>query len=657
MKYYRILGLVAVAAITLTGCDSTGNASAAAGQAGGVVDTNEPAPVPLPQGLDLGKGNRRTPIPGLPDWSKAGYRGGENLPAAGDYNPDAACRTTPGELAANYGVRADDDADDSLGLQKAIDDIRTSCSPKASFTKLSLIILPAGTLTVTRQLWVDADYLTIRGAGHSTRVVFRPDENTRYDTLTKDGSQWDQDAMTCGKGPKGGWIWPGRGLFRVQSQEIEKSYVDGCREPNRQDLVKGTVNAHWKAGLKLAPKPGDGEYSARAGDTVVHVAKADGDLKPGALVNVRAANTMKMYEEQKALPTEHKLQNLHMRQRIHRVAAVEGKTVTLDGPLEFDVPIKSTSDGAPEIEGAEYESKLAPLADPVIGVGFESFSFTQDMKGLPKAGGGSYDDLTPEKVRNDYGNFAPEYAMHGIVFKWAADGFVRNMKIEMTGSHPVVTEEARNLAIVNNTFDGAWNKGKGGNGYLRGSRVWDSVYADNISRNLRHFTMQWSASGNVVIRNDLDSDLNMHGGWERRNLFELNTVRIPFAHGPSRCTANCGGEVAGDDGETTWYPIWWGAGRKAVKWSGATGPQNVFFNNAMAKQSVQGGPFADYRPNGGDAHTVQQYGWGGGRYQHLERDGGPIADWSGGETANYAGRGVDTAATDPAQSLFLRVPR
>ena len=76
--------------------------------------------------------------------------------------------------------------------------MKASCSPSASYTKLSLITLPAGMLNVARQLSVDADYLIVRGAGASTRLVFRPDAGTRYDALTPDGSDWDEDGMTAG---------------------------------------------------------------------------------------------------------------------------------------------------------------------------------------------------------------------------------------------------------------------------------------------------------------------------------------------------------------------------------------------------------------------------------------------------------------------------
>jgi hypothetical protein len=266
---------------------------------------------------------------------------------------------------------------------------------------------------------------------------------------------------------------------------------------------------------------------------------------------------------------------------------------------------------------------------------------TQDMPGL-----------NPANAVNNYGNMSPADQMHGIVFKWAADSWVRGVRAEMTGSHPIVTEEAYRLQIVGNQLDGSWNKGKGGNGYFRGSRVWDSLYAGNTSRNLRHFTFQWSASGNVVIGNDFDSDLNLHGGWERHNLFELNTVRVPYQHRSGSCTANCGEEGGGAPDSSTWFPIWWGAGKKAVKWSGATGPRNVFYRNTMTKQATAGGAFTGYYSV---PDTVYQFGWNGSAYRHLSVSGTPIADWAFNETRDYtAGQGVDASMRFAGPSIFLK---
>ncbi|MGW6708220.1 cellulose binding domain-containing protein [Streptomyces sp. NPDC054956] len=632
----------------------------ASGVAIGVADARPAGPQPATTAsastaaLDLSKANRRTPLTGLYDWSKAGYLGGGDLPGEDRTTPDAACRITPAQLAAQYGVKPGDGADDSAGLQSAIDHIRTDCSPGAGYTRLSLITLPAGVLDVSRQLSVDADYLTVRGAGSGTggtRIVFRPDADTRYDALTPDGSDWDEDGMTSGSA-KGGWIWPGRGLFRVQSRGVHPSYASeyAAAPANRKDLFEGTVNVHWKAGLKLRGKAGDTGFAARAGDTVVPLASG-GSLAAfpvGGLVNVRAANSLKFYAQQNIQPGDGTLQNIHMRQQIFTITAVDSvnRTLTLDKPLEYDVPVNSTSDGSAPIEGAVYDSKAAPLVDPVLGVGFEDFALTQEVPGLDRA----------DAVRN-YGNMAPAQEMHGIVFKWAANSWVRGIRTEMTGSHPIVTEEAYHLQIVDNQLDGSWNKGKGGNGYFRGSRVWDSLYAGNTSRNLRHFTFQWSASGNVVIGNDFDSDLNLHGGWERNNLFELNKVTVPYEHRSANCRSNCGEEGGGGPDASTWFPIWWGAGKKAVKWSGSTGPRNVFFNNTMTKQRTSG---AAYTPYYADHQRIYQFGWngsaaGGGAWQHLDAGGVPIADWAGREQLDYAGgHGVDATRTDTGASLFLK---
>ncbi|MEU8138249.1 hypothetical protein [Streptodolium elevatio] len=587
------------------------------------------------------------------DWSKAGFRSGAPLPGDGAIRSEGQCRITPDVLSGQFGVKANDGKDDTDGIQKAVDQIKSACSPSGSYDKESLIQLPAGQLDITHEIHLDADYLIVRGAGadpaNGTRLVYTPDADTRYDTVTKDGTRWDQDKMEYEDG-SGGWLWPGRGLFRVQSRAVHPDYAkDHDSAPdNRKDLFEGTVNVHWKAGVELREKPGDAGFAARAGDTVVPLARnAELDnLKVGTLVNVRAANSRKFYESMNAAGTGGKdsgMENLHMRQQIFTVTAIDAgaKTVTLDKPLEYDVPVDSVSDGSAPIRNKPYPSKVAPLVDPVLGVGIEALSITQTEEKLDAAA----------SVDN-YGNMDPASAMHGIVLKWAADSWVKGVSMQMTGSHPIVTEEASHLSIVDNTLNGSWNKGKGGNGYLRGSRMWDSLYAGNKAVNLRHFTIQWSASGNVVIGNSFDSDLNLHGGWERHNLFELNKVVVGAGHRPDSCQANCGDEGGSDPDGADWYPIWWAAGPKAVKWSGASGPDNVFFHNEMSKQAAEDGP---YQPYYADPKRIYRFGWDGTAYRPLSVDGTPIADWAGNETKDFTnGQGVDASKTFDGPSIFLK---
>ncbi|ARZ68505.1 hypothetical protein SMD11_2857 [Streptomyces albireticuli] len=656
--------------------DTTPVTSVCAGRPGGSPDALDDA------SQVFAKGNRRGPVGGLPDWSGAGYRGGERLPGSSARTQDPRCRISPSDLKSKYGVSPDDGADDTAGLQKAIDHIRTDCTPGANRGRLSVIELPAGELNVSKQLSVDASYLVIRGQGAASRLVFSPDSATAYDTLDEKGARWDQSSMTykCpGKVGEiigtGGWIWPGRGLFRVQTREVSAKHLRMCGDiskvpENRRDIFEGSVNQHWESGVELSGSSADANYSARQGDKVIRL-KAGTNMsvfKPGGFLWVGAANSLKFYQSQQidTAANAGRLENLHMRQQVFNISSVDaaGGTVTIDKPLEFDLPVNSTSDGSPPLEDGTkgpYPSKVTPLK-MITDVGFEDFSFTQKLDGMPKLGGGRYqadpqcEASKPNCPVHNYGNIAPEYAMHGIVFKWAANSWVRGVRGDMVGSHPVVTEVAKNLQIENNRFDGAWNKGKGGNGYMRGSRVWDSLYASNTTRNLRHFTFQWSSSGNVAIGNDFDSDLNLHGGWERRNLFENNKVNVPYEHASSRCSVNCGGEGGGGDAGT-WWPIYWSAGNKAVKWSGSSGPQNTFFHNVLTKQTKQGGAYELYRPYS-MSDGVFQFGSSSSdpsTFQHLAEGGTPLSDWAGNETKTYTGgQGVNHGLNVPATSLFLK---
>ena len=645
-QHQRQRWFAAAAAVALT-CGTLTAVAAVTGP----VQAAQAATATIP---DLTSANRRAPIPGLPDWSKAGYRGGAPLPGPADINSDAKCQITAAELASQYNVRADG-SDATTGLQAAIDAIRTQCTPSAGYNKLSQITLPEGRITVTRQLGLDASYLLIKGAGQGrTVLVFRPDTNTRYDKLTADGSDWDEDGMTHGASGKGGWVWPGRGLLRVQSREVAPRYAaDYASAPqNRKDIFEGSINQHWASGIPLR------EGSAIGTTQLKLAATANMALfQAGNYLWVGAANSVKFYQQQTVTDTS-KYSNLHMRQQIFQITSVDatGRNLTIDKPLEYDLPLNSTSDGSAAIAGTVYPSRVTPLK-PILGVGIEDLTITQDMTGMPKLAGGTYNLNKADSVHN-YGNMAPEYQLHGIVLKWAVNTWVRRVGTEMTGSHPIVTESAKNIQVQESHLDGSWNKGKGGNGYLRGSRVWDSLYGYNTTRNLRHFTFQWSASNNVAIGNDFDSDLNVHGGWERRNLFENNTVKVPFEHSSKNCQSNCGDEGGDVPDGSTWWPIWWAAGPKAVKWSGSSGPQNVVYNNALSKQTTQNGPYQSYYP---DRQRLYQFGSSSAdptKFQHLAVNGTTIADWAGRETADYTAPngGVNASRTDASGSLFLRSP-
>ncbi|KAF8597456.1 hypothetical protein BDV93DRAFT_513317 [Ceratobasidium sp. AG-I] len=614
--------------------------------------------------VDLTKANRRAPLPNLPDWSGAGFEGGNALPD----DSKVAFTLSAAQLASQYGVVPNDGQDDTAGLQNAINAMNSQSVPAGSYR---LIQLPAGTINLSYMIYVDTSYLIIRGTGNNpsaggTKIVFRPDADTKYDTLVND--RWDLDKMEYSwdffdEANKrifgtavGGWLWPGRSIFRIGSSQVASKYTRQHAEAprNRKELFKGSVNYHWRSDegkVKGWVVSQDKDIAGFSDTTLVHVNVTNTTWVTTADL---ATNDLWIDFLSWGVETDDWFVNSYIFQDwftiTKRGSDAGGPYYQLDRALRFDVYRSSTGDGSTPMEDTETFAKAMPIAHVVHHVGIENLYMTHEIDGL-----------TPESAQRNYGNLAPEQAMHGIVFRYARDSWVRNIQTFMTGSHPA----ARNIQIQDNYFDGAWNKGKGGNGYLRGSRVWDSLYYNNTMRNLRHITMQWCAMGNVVILNNITNDMNLHGGWEGFNLFELNYVSVPYSHRSGSCSS-CGGE-SGDQEPGTWYPIWWGAGEKASKWSGASGPRNIFYRNYMIKQQVDAGEYIEYRPyfarDGSLSPTIWQMGWdsqspAGIRYSHLSLENrAPIKDWQSHEQVDWSDSpayGANSGLDDPHTSIFLK---
>ncbi|CEL58594.1 hypothetical protein RSOLAG1IB_08670 [Rhizoctonia solani AG-1 IB] len=140
--------------------------------------------------VDLTKANRRGPLPDLPDWSGAGFEGGNPLPD----NSKVAFTLSPATLASQYNVIPNDGQDDTAGLQQAITAMSSQSVPDGTYR---LIQLPAGTINLSYMIYVDTSYLIIRGAGPDpnaggTKIVFRPNAATKYDKIINE--RWDLDS-------------------------------------------------------------------------------------------------------------------------------------------------------------------------------------------------------------------------------------------------------------------------------------------------------------------------------------------------------------------------------------------------------------------------------------------------------------------------------
>jgi chitodextrinase len=560
----------------------------------------------------------------LPDWSKSGYKGGQTLPSGGT----VIDMTTKG-VTANGG-------DDTTSIQKVIDDIRSGAlkvnGSMVSESNRVILQFPAGQIDINKQIRVDASYITIRGAGNDpvtgTRFVFKP-------TAT-----YSEDPARPGAPLIDGKLWPGYAAFRVEDRAKHSGDTS----------YEGSINFHWLAGERVANAGGGSK-----GSTQVKLASGKGSgFKAGDTIYVGAANTVAFYDQMQA-PQSYRI-NQHMRSQMFKVVSVSGDTLTIDKPLEFDVPF-SNSGQLPSEEGGSnstYYSKVMKVT-AVKGVGFENFYFTQDIAYTPYNGqinANDYDAVTnPGGVGLRYQNAALEYALHGILFKWAQDGWVKGVRTYMTGSHPIVTEFAKNMEFQNNVIFGSWNKGAGGHGYFRASKLYDSRIVGNTIDRIRHLALQWSATNNVVQGNTMSVDMNLHGGWERRNLIEQNTINVPFDH---KSWGEGEGGLDTADG-STWYPLWYGAGPHASKWSGATGEQNVVFNNTLNKQETKGGSYVAYTPYNSKT-TIYQIGWDGSSWTHLQKPTGTfIPSWGGNEKVNFSAspnKGVYACLTFSGASLL-----
>lgn len=504
-----------------------------------------------------------------------GYKNGQPLPNTFSQTINAA----------SHGVIANDGLDDAAALQNIID---TMIPLGNSPSNRVAIQLPAGEIHLDDEVHVDRSGVVIIGAGNNpstgTKITVRSWQP--YGVDSSGAPDFDKK------------YWPGFGAFRAETR------IKHSGEQN----YEGSINFHWKHSIEF-------DQTASLGDTVLHLENNGASkFSVGDLIYVGAATDtafLNLGQVPSSKRSKSHLQTGHMRTQIFTVTArnASNDTVTIDAPLEFDIPINNDSG---------YKSRVMPVT-AVKDVGFRDFYLQMSTTGTNCAGynGNDYSVSNPAGVGHKYVNLCPEDAIHGIIFKWAVDGWVENVRMEMMGSHPLVTEFARHMTFKDNELHGSWNKGAGGNGYFRGSKLYDSLIQGNTLSRLRHLTLQWSATGNIVENNTLDSDINLHGGWERNNLIRNNTVAVPFEH---RNWTN----GAPDNG--TWQPIWYGSGDHASDWSGPTGPNNVFLNNTLSKATSAGAAIVPWGLF--DAPGVSYaFAWDGSQFAHLNVSGTPVSTW------------------------------
>jgi glycosyltransferase Alg8 len=194
----------------------------------------------------------------------------------------------------------------------------------------------------------------------------------------------------------------------------------------------------------------------------------------------------------------------YLRQALLQVAAAA------DGELRLVAP-----------PGVAFDAGRAELlrVRPVRNVRLADFAIEQRVPGRDIA-----------SVRHRYENAVPQAAVDAIGLQWTQDALIERVAVYAAGRHPVSIEHSHGFALRDCVLDGAWNKGEGGNGYLRIARSYHGSVEGCHVRGIRHIALQWSAAYNRIRDVDTEVDVNFHGGYAHHNRVDDVRFALPPAH-------------------------------------------------------------------------------------------------------------------------------
>jgi len=122
-----------------------------------------------------------------------------------------------------------------------------------------------------------------------------------------------------------------------------------------------------------------------------------------------------------------------------------------------------------------------------------------------------------DKYKHIYENSEKNLLIDGINMKYVSSINLDNINIYNSGSNPLVLERAYNCNIKNISINGAINKGKNGNGYLRLNKSFHNKLYNISVKNIRHIVFQWASAYNTIDKLYTEVDINFHGGSSHDN--------------------------------------------------------------------------------------------------------------------------------------------
>lgn len=287
--------------------------------------------------------------------------------------------------------------------------------------------------------------------------------------------------------------------IRDSNVTIEGAGRDQTRIVSHIRRSQGTsvIDITGRRGVRLAGLALDAAPHARS--LVLFPGRA---VKVGDYLLLREANDTAFLRSLGATRWDRKYP--YLRQAIVKVVGVERRKVTLAAQtgIHFDAARTEVF-----------------LVQPVRDVSLRGFSLRQVV---PNA------RIAP--LRFVYENRYPRYAVNEIGLDWTANVTLERLKLLAAGRHPIALNNSYGADIRHVFIDGAWNKGKKGNGYLRLARTYHSAVRDVTALNIRHIAIQWSSAYNLLENIRANVDINFHGGYAHDNRVRGVHIVIPPAH-------------------------------------------------------------------------------------------------------------------------------
>lgn len=228
-----------------------------------------------------------------------------------------------------------------------------------------------------------------------------------------------------------------------------------------------------------------------------------GEYEAGDLLLLKAANDKEFLEVLGSKKWDREFP--YLRYAIVRVKGVSRGQITLDAPSGVVFPRAKTT-----------LQKIFPVKNVIL----QNFGIEQ----LVAEGSRSAD------VRFVYENAFPERMVNGVSLRWALDCGLTKLTIKNAGKHPVLLDNVYGIQLGGLLVDGAWNKGKGGNGYIRFARSFHCVFQKSTVRGIRHIALQWSSAYNRISDLRTEVDINFHGGYSHDNRVQGILFALPTRH-------------------------------------------------------------------------------------------------------------------------------